>query len=661
MSERLRQATIGKIKKGPAVIRSLREKVAQEHFARDFTLGTVVDVLNKHHYILSRQQSELLGEPFNAFIAHNRAATYARSLYKQDQGTFYRIVASAIGCSEENVAGIEIHPTSISIKVDSATFSTLWREDVTIQDKQVPAVGFTNEMFVLDLHGHSLPYAIVDAKKARSSTPDHENLHIQYGYLHPRFLRPAHVANKKQRQEDRKDHGLLKEAQAAVSDNNETAFTALVQGVTYSYLHDFLTELAASAIEGEGVFDQFWGNGKHYYDHFAKYLSILEQAIPSDVFAGLPFRYSIFFERAIVKQKMRYIEDRFEELKKAGVDPFDIVTVVEFLTPERGYLINAFIPPGEFTVADIRAWRKAYNEALPKGDVEKESYDWQDFIFAVAQIDSQNYNPARDKVREMLQYEEGKGYTPITLPDVKQNPEQFFADVEDVIRRLKEATIQRAARLNQVLDIDFIQNSMAKLKAPQIIRQRIITDSIDFHTRFKDLLFEFAVDWAGEHQHERCNAAAYLVSRALQLDDAAEETARLLTEGETPDFDTLFAPGFQKSDKRYEKMMQWVENPLNRPDEISFAEAKQFVIYAGEFRGGYIYLERGGVYSYTEYQKKAMSFILRLLIWAKRVGYKGEGVGILRSALKGKSFDLRHRIQRPYKTMIEDLLAADEG
>ncbi len=248
--------------RGPTIIRSIRNDILINNQGTPI-LKRVAKILEKEKYSLSPKQRKILDQSAASFDEHRKACLEAKKI---EEIELKKILAKTFQCGVEDIVEIKFHETSLTASLGHSAFQVEWQktcdEDGVKVSEVLPAAGLTSERLNIRTANGVLPISIEDfALKKNGEIAEHENLHIQYRYLHPQ----EESNNKLTALEYRSQ--LSERSRTLSEKGDQEGFINLVREVTGDQLLLYLNELSSAALEKEvNILSQAFGENNHLYN-----------------------------------------------------------------------------------------------------------------------------------------------------------------------------------------------------------------------------------------------------------------------------------------------------------------------------------------------------------------------------------------------------------
>lgn len=560
--------------RGPSMIGKIRTDISANSSPIPIR-DRVTQILQAEHYTLSPKQQKILEQSSTAFDEHRRSCDEAK---KMDEGELKQMLAKSFNCDVTDIDTVNFHEASVTVGLGHSAYQKEWEKTCEIEGVEVSEVmtsaGLTSERLNIQIGGTTLPLSIEDMTlKKNGEIADHENLHTQYRYLHPR----EKVENQQTAQEYRAS--LTEKSKELYKKGDKKGFTNLIRRVAESQLSTYLNELSSAALEKEThILSQAFGENNHLYNVlYKKEISAIRESLPSDLKERLEWEKIIFEEMKKVKSKATIIDEEYKKLVITGISGSELATIVEFLTPDQGFLIKAFSEKP--TLSKLKQWKKDFTQPVDTEKKDKISY-YSDFLMEVANISDKEFDAIDGYIKKIIQDKQSSVLNSFLdralkrdrKPEIKEN---WLDDIEVQVQLMKELYLSRIARLQPLLESEFLDNPDLVESKNEIIRETL-KRAADFNFHFLNsasdaLLFQTDADKT--YMDDRKS----LFARSFSLDDASEDIVEALAHNKSPDYNALFSKDFKKSHgkrkrlrRRFNSMSLLSDTPGESPldDEV---------------------------------------------------------------------------------------------
>ncbi len=280
--------------------------------------------------------------------------------------------------------------------------------------------------------------------------------------------------------------------------------------------------------------------------------------MPIDIKERLFWEKIIFEEIKKTESKAKYIDEEYRKLAKTDINGKELASIVEFLTPDQGFLIRAFVGDNKPTITSIKQWKKEYEQ--PINNKKDQVSFYSNFLMETALISDEEYDPIKKSINKTISDKREKvmsGIFPMLLKEKEGNSadSNWLNDLEVQVQNMKKIFLARTLRLQSLFDSGFLDNPEI-IKDKNTIIQEVIKRSSDFNYHFLQFISE-AIGFrasgypiAEEYMKDRQT----LLIRSLNLDDTAEDLVEALSNKESPDYDALFSKDYKKSHFKKERI-----------------------------------------------------------------------------------------------------------
>ena len=644
--------------RGPEMIIKLRQALQGGKLDQN-TIQAIGEFFEKENYPLSQKQLKILHQSVASFEQHHRSAIKAKELYSQNQEELKIKTAQLFNCHPNNITGITFHDTSITVALESEGFFEQWKkicdhEGINTDEVRRPD-GVASDIWSVDIEGDTLPVSIEDtAKKKDSEIAGHENLHVQYRYLHPKEESFDGITPKEYQEQ------LTKRSADCVAVKDYDKFRQLVREVVSKQISIYLNELSSAAQERRrDTYNQaFVDNKNFYYVIFQKRLESIRKSLPGALSERLNWEEIIDIEVNRGELQAAYIDDEYKKLiSNPDYSPEMLVAIAEFLTPEQGFLISAFTEESP-TYQKIKDWKKLYGKDGYVKNHEKEVGYWVGFIFRYLKISDDENESVIKAIKSIGTERTERSFARLSArlfdEAVEESSQQdSLPKIEEQINSLKELVKSRVDRLRVFLkdaNLDFIPQEIDK----EALRLELFKRVVDFdHVYFEEIGDIVGVKQSGSKEAEEfMSERDRIIRRSFDLDDAAEELVEALAQNNEPDYNAVFTRGFKKDNKKRERMRECLDrfgdidtkkaSPIE-DDEIGLFKRLIFSSPA----------ERSSlVVGNSRLMRRLFSACVRILLWAKENNIPQDQLTPIRTFMS-ESYKTR-LLPTEYQDLIED-------
>lgn len=539
--------------RGPRIISQIREDMQTDQNTP--VLERVKKILEEEKYRLSPKQKRILVQSSISFDQHRKARQEAKEM---DEPELKKRLAQSLQCNVEDIANVTFHEASVTASLKNSAFQKEWQRTCEYEgvgvDEVVYPEGLASERFNTQIANGVLPVSIENIVfKKDGEISRHENLHTQYRYLHPQnnageILKPTEYRSQ-----------LTKRSKELYQGGDQEEFIKLVRGITEDQLSIYLNELSSVALEkGTGILSQAFGDNNHLYNVvYRKKIQAIRQSLPPDLKERLAWERIIYEEMEKAKLRARYIDTEYKKLAKTDINGNELVALVEFLTPDQGFLIKAFTGE-ELNLSNVKKWKKEYDHPEMKDKQGKIEYD-ANFFLDVAGISEKEYETIKKSISGIISAKTKDvflniGSSAIKREDPQSKDNNWLDDLEIQIQNMKRICVSRTERLLPLFTSGYLdEDGIAQNK--EAIVAEAMRRSVDFNYHFLQSVSEvIGLKIGGNSGSDYMRDRELIFKRSFSLDDAAEDLAEALNQKKQPDYNDLFSKNYKKDDIKRERM-----------------------------------------------------------------------------------------------------------
>lgn len=423
-----RRAFAGAIN-GPRIIRLIDDRVLN---GDSYDTPCIKDaVLTPEDYQISKKQKYLFDDVHWWFVQHQEATKFAQRAHAEDPENFAKNVAPQIGCQPEEIIAVTFHPISTTFSLTPEAFARVTEENRKRYEedrRERDPAGWTRASLFYYVQNQSVPYSVVNPKTGRKSDPDHEYFHVLYRYLHDQIRYDPNFSTRMYREE------LQAQTQEMVEEGNTKDFREMIKKLADFTLHCYLDERCSYALtetmslksrpEVINVYEKFFGKENRYNITFNKHIAAIRAKFPKTLRDRLPWEIILFDETEKARRKALYIETRYRRLQPKKT-PKEIIAILQFLTPDQGFLINTFLQDTPPTLTQMMAWKREYENPTTTDEYMD---DFANFLVRMADPDPEKY------MFLLKQAKTTYGPRPIAIHEDRQQQEENLR-TSDVCRK----------------------------------------------------------------------------------------------------------------------------------------------------------------------------------------------------------------------------------
>ncbi len=626
--------------RGHAIIRQIREGV--KNSPRTTPISTIVnEVIIDNDYHVSAKQQKVLEQSLPTADEHRTATKRASWLVKHQPHALTSKIAQVLECSPESIGHIDIHESSITAVIENKVLAeecNRLNQMFEIDGYQASNIaGLASERFKIKVQKKGLPFSIQNKKftdSRHSHVAEHENLHVQYHYLHPK--RDMEETSAQTPQEYVEE--LTKRSEKAIQNHDEDSFRNILREINHGQLYLFLNELSSESLTNHhDVLDQAFGGreGTHSYTQiYERRLTKIKDTILKSSDTILPWLDITDQEYMRTYHKASFIQNAYFQLAQQGTPPEELVSIAEFLTPESGFAIQAFVD-GEPTFSKMKEWKRNYEEpeippltnyelmlnAMNIDSTKIEDNDIDDFSYKTAITNTVNQidTSVIKSFKERQASNEGIQNThPIPLTETYQG----------LIAELYAVQKDRLTLLNK-----FIQKGIVA-ENDEETKKQLYKASIDFDQIFflaweyeKNSNFSLVKNFSTSYVEQQPEIALL----SFQLDDAVEDLVASLTQGKDTNPESFFQPNYtpsaEKQERRYTCLMTEGEITTNGASPL---EDEALTLFNNIITGQ----QQPSDFNQKAF-RRLLSMCMRTNLWAKNNGITIPNGHPMRALLNG--------------------------
>lgn len=615
--------------RGPEVLHQVRENLAtlpKGASVEKMVQQTLID----NDYTPSAKQLDIMQRSF-PFVQEHRDALQRVSTLFQERPERMRTemkedTARALEGSPDNMYDFTLHATSVTATVAE---SVLVDEGIKINENFGAKVfdpddcaGLTQASYLLKIKNKQLPFSLLNKRYANENNrhvADHEDLHVQYRYLHPE------ASGESDENESQKPYlaWLQNYTKELVESNNKEAFSQLIKKITSNELELYLNELSSEALtNNHDVYnDIFSGGGYLYSDKLGLKLRTLKGAVLQYAQTDLSWIRVIREEVQRTKHKAAYIDKAYRQLVKQET-PY-LVEIAEMLTPEQGYVISAFVD-GDPTLAKMKQWKREY-EQVPEEELSSEGLLFEaigldPIVVAEEGYDMSRYNSdITQTIYEFLQKKKA-------FLKESENPafaSDFYLLLFPLLQVQKERIHPLLTFLKRRQAMPENAFGLTKKQVTHIVTKAIDLDTIFFTTwdySLHNATQELLID--PEFQKDMIK----VFGLSLSMDSIAEDISAALLNGDERDIEQVVTPLYERPPEKKQQIFDLLHGDATDTTGLSPQEQDALTLYhliidneIDEIPGNIVDLEKSKA-AYFRNMRRLLSMCYRSIVYAQEAG-----------------------------------------
>jgi hypothetical protein len=611
-----------RLMRGPEVLHQVRTNLA------DLSKGASVErmvqqTLAEHDYAPSARQWQVMRRSLPLVQEHRDTLHRTRTLFKERPERIKEETAHVFNARAYEVLDLEFHATSATATVPLTVIidqgNSINRDFGAEVFNAAACAGLTDEEYYLKVRKTRLPLSLknkIYENEANGHVAEHEDLHVQYRYLHPG------ASGETEENESQEPYLVWQQnyTKELVANNSKDEFSQLVKDITSAELALYLNELSSEALTNHhNVYKQTFSGGGHLYaNKFGLKLRTLTNAVLQHSETNLSWIRVIREEVQRTKHKAAYINKAYQQLVEQETP--HLVEIAEMLTPKQGYIINALVD-GKPTLTKMKQWKKEYEQApdeeLSSEDLLFEAIGIDPTVIMKEGYDTTSYDSAITHTVHAFWQKQHSFLEESENPDFASN---FYLFLSPLLSAQKNRIEPLQMYLNRIRANPENSFGLTEEQVTHIMTKTIDFDTIFFST-WEHGLHGISRELLSKSKFQHGMRRVFSIS--LTMDSAAEDvTAALLGKGDV-DVTQFINPLYQRPQEKKQQIFDLLHKGATDTTGLSPQEREALMLYhviidneIAEIPGNIVDLEKSDV-AYFQSMRRLLSMCMRSIIYAR--------------------------------------------